>query len=115
VDHAGERGQDILGATSFSREVTTPTLEKSMVCNQKFTSAIAFLLITMVASPTPAPAQSPSTTTDSKKLTTQKLKEMRAKWKANKPKLKACRAEVRKKGLIGDDRWFFIEECMDKA
>jgi len=53
--------------------------------------------------------------TDSKKLTTQKLKEMRAKWRANKPKLKACRAEVRKKGLIGDDRWFFIEECMDKA
>jgi len=87
-----------------------------MICTQKSITAIAFLLIPMVASPTPALAQSPSTTpTDSKKLTTQKLKEMRAKWKANKPKLKACRAEVRKKGLIGDDRWFFIEECMDKA
>ena len=87
-----------------------------MVCTQRFITAIAFLLIPMVASPTPAPAQTPSTTpTDSKKLTTQKLKEMRAKWKANKPKLKACRAEVRKKGLIGDDRWFFIEDCMDKV
>jgi len=87
-----------------------------MICTQRFIAATAFLLITMVASPTPAPAQSASTTpNDSKKLTTQKLKEMRAKWKANKPKLKACRAEVRKKGLIGDDRWFFIEECMDKA
>ena len=87
-----------------------------MVCAQKLTTAIALLLITMVTSPIPAPAQSPATTpTDSKKLTTQKLKEMRAKWKANRPKLKACRAEVRKKGLIGDDRWFFIEECMDKA
>jgi hypothetical protein len=49
------------------------------------------------------------------KLTRQKLSEMRAKWNANKPKLKACRAEVRKKGLIGDDRWFFIEDCMDKS
>ena len=87
-----------------------------MVCTQRLIIALAFLLIPMVASPTPAPAQSPSTTaTDSKKLTTQKLKEMRAKWKANKPKLKACRAEVRKKGLIGDDRWFFIEDCMDKS
>jgi len=87
-----------------------------MIYTQRLIAATAFLLIPIVASPTQATAQSPSTTpTDSKKLTTQKLKEMRAKWKANKPKLKACRAEVRKKGLIGDDRWFFIEECMDKA
>ena len=28
-----------------------------------------------------------------------------AKWRQNKPKLKACRAEARKKGLAGDDRW----------
>lgn len=87
-----------------------------MIGTQRFIAATAILLIPIVTSPTPAPAQSQSTTpTDSKKLTAQKLKEMRAKWKANKPKLKACRAEVRKKGLIGDDRWFFIEECMDKA
>jgi hypothetical protein len=66
---------------------------------------------------TPAPA---ATTTDAKppgkiKLTMQKLKEMKATWKANKPKLKACRAEVKAKGLIGDDRWFYIQDCMSKT
>jgi len=40
---------------------------------------------------------------------------MKAKWAANKPKLKACRGEVKTKGLTGDDRWFFIEECMNKT
>ena len=49
------------------------------------------------------------------KLTMQKLKEMKAKWVANKPKLKACRAEVKSKGLTGDDRWFYIEDCMEKS
>jgi hypothetical protein len=66
---------------------------------------------------TPAPA---AATTDAKppgkiKLTMQKLKEMKATWKANKPKLKACRAEVKAKGLIGDDRWFYIQDCMSKT
>jgi len=49
------------------------------------------------------------------KLTIQKLKDMKAKWAANKPKLKACRAEVKAKGLTGDDRWFYIADCMDKT
>jgi len=49
------------------------------------------------------------------KLTVAKLKEMRASWKANKPKLKACRKEVKAKGLSGDDRWFYIEDCMNKT
>jgi hypothetical protein len=49
------------------------------------------------------------------KLTMQKLKDMKAKWTANKPKLKACRGEVKSKGLTGDDRWFYIEECMNKT
>jgi hypothetical protein len=40
---------------------------------------------------------------------------MKAKWSANKPKLKACRADVKSKGLAGDDRWFYIEECMSKT
>ena len=34
---------------------------------------------------------------------------------ANKTKLKACRVEVKRRGLAGDDRWFFIEDCMDKT
>jgi hypothetical protein len=71
---------------------------------------------TATAPATPAPA----VTTDAKppgkiKLTMQKLKDMKAKWSANKPKLKACRADVKSKGLIGDDRWFYIEECMSKT
>jgi hypothetical protein len=49
------------------------------------------------------------------KLTMQKLKDMKAKWTANKPKLKVCRHEVRAKGLAGDDRWFYIEDCMNKT
>ncbi|WP_426423767.1 hypothetical protein [Bradyrhizobium genosp. A] len=68
---------------------------------------------------TPA-APAPATTTDAKppgkmKLTMQKLKAMKARWSANRPKLKACRAEVKSKDLAGDDRWFYIEECMDKT
>jgi hypothetical protein len=49
------------------------------------------------------------------KLTIEKLNEMKAKWNANKPKLKACRQDVKAKGLAGDDRWFYIEDCMNKT
>jgi hypothetical protein len=40
---------------------------------------------------------------------------MKAKWSANKGKLKACRKDVKAKGLAGDDRWFYIEDCMAKS
>jgi hypothetical protein len=60
---------------------------------------------------TAAPAATPS----KMKLTVEKLKEMKAKWSANRDKLKACRKEVKVKGLVGDDRWFYIEECMGKS
>jgi hypothetical protein len=49
------------------------------------------------------------------KLTAEKLKAMRAKWSANRGKLAACRKEAKSKGLAGDDRWFYIEDCMDKT
>jgi hypothetical protein len=49
------------------------------------------------------------------KLTMEKLRDMKAKWSANKAKYKACRVEVKRQGLAGDDRWFFIEDCMDKT
>jgi hypothetical protein len=65
-----------------------------------------------------APAAAPATTEAKPgkvKLTMQKLKEMKATWAANKPKLKACRAEVKAKGLAGDDRWFYIQDCMNKT
>ena len=65
---------------------------------------------------TTAPAAAPAAAKPSKmKLTMEKLKEMKAKWSANKPKLKACRKEVKSKGLEGDDRWFYIEDCMGKT
>jgi hypothetical protein len=49
------------------------------------------------------------------KLTKMKLKEMMANWRANKPKLNACKKEVKAKGLVGDDRWFYISDCMNKT
>src|ERR1700712_1920047 len=63
------------------------------------------------AATTPTPAAKPSRM----KLTADKLKDMKAKWSANKGKLKACRTEVKQKGLAGDDRWFYIEDCMGKT
>jgi hypothetical protein len=70
---------------------------------------------------TAAPAAKPApaaTSTEAKpsriKLTVERLKEMRAQWIKNRPKLRACRAQVRSKGLEGDDRWFYIEDCMDR-
>jgi len=59
----------------------------------------------------PEPGAKPS----SMKLTAEKLKEMKARWTANKPRLKACRKEVKAVGLTGDDRWFYIEDCMSKG
>jgi hypothetical protein len=63
---------------------------------------------------TAAPA-TPTAKPSKLKLTAEKLKDMKAKWSANKTKLKACRVDVKKKGLTGDDRWFYIAECMDKS
>lgn len=86
-----------------------------MIGARRVIIAIALLSIPVVSFPSATSAQTPATASADKKLSMQKLKEMRAKWSANKPKLKACRAEVRKKGLAGDDRWFFIEDCMAKS
>ena len=71
---------------------------------------------TAAAPATTAPAATTTAKPPGKvKLTMQKLKDMKAKWSANKPKLKACRAEVKAKGLAGDDRWFYIQDCMEKT
>ncbi len=67
----------------------------------------------------PAPAAAPAAAATAKpskmKLTAEKLKDMKAKWSQNKDKLRACRKDVRAKGLEGDDRWFYIEDCMGKS
>ena len=67
--------------------------------------------ISIAAPMTGAFAQAPAKS----KWTFAHIKEMRAQWRANKPKYKACRTEVRRKGLAGDDRWFFMEDCMAKS
>jgi hypothetical protein len=64
------------------------------------------------AATTPAPATAKPSRM---KLTAEKLRDMKAKWSANKGKLKECRKEVKSKGLAGDDRWFYIEDCMGKT
>jgi hypothetical protein len=84
---------------------------------------VAMLLVAgspqLAAAQTTAPAATASAPAEAKpsrlKLTIERLKEMRAKWVQNKPKMKACRAEVKSKGLTGDDRWFYMEDCMGKT
>jgi len=86
-----------------------------MVRTRVVFTAVALMSAAIIAAPISASAQGAAPgASGSKKLTREKLREMRAKWQANKPKLKACRAESKKKGLMGDDRWFFIEDCMAK-
>jgi hypothetical protein len=68
------------------------------------------------ASAQTATAPAPTDAKPSKmKISMEKLKEMKAKWSANRPKLKACRAEVKAKGLVGDERWYYIEDCMSRT
>ena len=85
-----------------------------------FRSSVCLAALLLVAGLHVASAQSAAPTTSGTKpsrvkLTIEKLREMQAKWAANKPKLKACRAEVRRKGLVGDDRWFYIADCMERT
>jgi len=78
--------------------------------------SLAFGPLHSVSAQTAAPAPAATTAKPSKmKLTAEKLKDMKAKWSANKGKLKECRKEVKSKGLSGDDRWFYIEDCMGKT
>ena len=67
------------------------------------------------ASAQTAAAPAPAAKSSKMKLSADKLKEMKARWSANKGKLKECRKEVKSKGLAGDDRWFYIEDCMGKT
>lgn len=80
--------------------------------------AMAMLVSSVLATASaqaPAPVSAATPAASKIKLTRQSLKDMRAKWGQNKGKLAACRKDVRTKGLAGDDRWFFIEDCMGKS
>lgn len=92
---------------------------RTRICLAAVLLAASFHVASAQTAAAPA-TTAPAATTNAKppgkmKLTMQKLKDMKAKWAANKPKLKACRGEVKSKGLTGDDRWFYIEECMNKT
>ena len=78
-------------------------------------AAIVFLAGTLAAASaqTADPAARPKMSR--MRLTVEHLKEMRAKWNQNRPKLRACRKEVKAKGLEGDRRWFYIEDCMERT
>ena len=140
VEDTGKRGQDLLIAplsagccasasrgfhcfdpsTDPSRNEVQGDFHASHQCLPRRHAACRRQPHIASAQTTPAPAAAAApAAADAKpsrmKLTVEKLKEMRASWKANKPKLKACRKEVKAKGLAGDDRWFYIEDCMDKT
>jgi hypothetical protein len=89
-----------------------PMLRRSVCLAAMLLVAGAFNTASAQTTTAPAPSDAKSS---KMKLTMEKLKEMKAKWSANKPKLKACRKEVKAKGLVGDDRWFYIEDCMSKT
>ncbi|MGM4919244.1 hypothetical protein [Tardiphaga sp. 813_E8_N1_3] len=78
--------------------------------------AALFVVTSMGVASAQAPATPATPAAPAKmKLNKQSLKDMKAKWSANKGKLKACRKDVKVKGLAGDDRWFYIQDCMAKS
>jgi hypothetical protein len=83
-----------------------------VVCLVTALSVVGSLDVVSAQTATPAPAPAKPSRL---KLTAERLKEMKAKWSENRVKLKACRREVKRRGLMGDDRWFYIEDCMDKT
>jgi len=76
------------------------------------TCLVALLLVT---GSLPGAAAQTNTKPSRMKLTMEKLREMKAKWAANRPKLRACKKEVKSRGLAGDDRWFYISDCMERS
>jgi hypothetical protein len=92
--------------------------EISFMARSRIFVAAAIALSVAIAAPgvqAQAPAGDAGAPKPSKlKMTKERLHEMLAKWRKNRPKLKACRADARKKDLVDDARWFFIADCMEK-
>jgi hypothetical protein len=75
----------------------------------------ALLFVVAITASTQAQTPTPATVRAHKAETIkERWANVLAKWRHNRPKLKACQAEARRKGLAGDDRWFFLGSCMDK-
>lgn len=88
---------------------------RSVVCLSAVLLVVGVVEAAVAQTPAPA-ATAPAAAKPSRmKLTIEHLKEMKAKWALNRPKMKVCRAEVKSKGLTGDDRWFYMEDCMGKT
>ena len=126
LEDAGKRRQDLLISVKPRGEVSCGFMPVFDTFNFKENPMsringclVAALLVvgtlSTASAQTTAPAAAPAAKTSKMKLTADKLKAMKAKWSANKTKLKACRSEVKAKGLAGDDRWFYIEDCMGKS
>jgi hypothetical protein len=87
----------------------------SMLRTSVCLAAMLFVSGTLVTASAQTAAPPPQPKVSKMRLTVERLKEMRAKWNQNKPRLAACRKEVKSRGLAGDDRWFYIEDCMGKT
>jgi hypothetical protein len=122
VEDFGERGEDILSRRFNRGTVNRPAISACPIHQRNQTRGFFMLricvcltaVLLVAGSLHTASAQTPAPSSKLK-LTVEKLKEMKAKWAVNRPKLKACRKEVKAKGLTGDDRWFYIEDCMGKT
>jgi hypothetical protein len=122
VEDTGKCGQDLLIAAYRRGTLTGRALRSFALAinqrNYRGKSDASYQCLSrrhvacrgLTAPATPTPTAKPS----KRKLTADRLKEMKAKWSANKGKLAVCRKEVKSKGLAGDDRWFYIEDCMGK-
>jgi hypothetical protein len=92
------------------------TMLRTRVCLAAMLLVAGSLHTASAQTTAPAATPAPAAAKPSKmKLTMEKLEVMKAEWSANKPKLKVCRKEVKSKGLAGDDRWFYIADCMGKT
>ena len=107
LEDARKRGQDLLirhlVSRNANRRFATPLLHKQSrihprgISNASIsTCLVAVLLVT--GSLHSASAQTSEAKPSKMKLTMAKLKEMKAKWAMNRPKLKVCRIEAKKQG-----------------
>jgi hypothetical protein len=130
VEDAGKRDQDLLIAIFFTagrqpssrgflfqsiKEFRGISMLRTNVCLAAMLLVLASWDAASAQTAAPAATAPAAAKTSRVKLTAAKLKDMKAKWSANKGKLAVCRKEVKSKGLAGDDRWFYIEDCMGKT
>jgi hypothetical protein len=108
--------RDLWPLQSIKENQTGGSMLRTSVCLAAMLLVAGALHTASAQTAAPAATPAPAAAKPSKmKLTAEKLKDMKAKWSANKGKLAVCRKEVKSKGLAGDDRWFYIEDCMAKT